>query len=172
MFERDEPWQRVALTPVSEALRARFEDEMGPQLAETVAGTLTPVAYHRSESWVALWEGPDGEGAYAWIDSEGSPLELFARTHEEATSLVALGAGALYDVLSAAIQTVDGEYATMGWSEEGWARRLAEIDARVLGAVDRAQWRSEGVSIPDGPTQVVIATLRTQRLRVARREVE
>lgn len=164
MFEHDEQLRRAALRPITDALRAQFAEVIGALRGAPLPGSLTPVAYHASGSWIVRWDAPDGAGGYAWIDSEGAPAELFAETREQALSLAALGAGALYDVLTAAIETVDGGFIARGWSREGWDERVADIESRALGAVDRARWRSEGVTVADRPVRAVIALLQRRRL--------
>jgi predicted DNA-binding WGR domain protein len=66
-------------------------------------GTLTPLVRHGSGSLVVGWQ-PDATSAMraVWIDSEGDPRAVFARSMEEMFTLLPHGLGYLYDCLRAA----------------------------------------------------------------------
>lgn len=170
----------MEVTEIVEWLGAvgHFNDfELEPGDAGTVADLLGvgdldahlyPLGFHGSGSWVALWRRdpstPWGDAPWVWIDSEGSPWEVFASSAEEGLAALSLYTGTLYDALSAATRTIDDSGAEAE-AREQWRTRtpkaLADAATRYEGQREhRARLARAGIALPTNAYATALDALR------------
>ncbi len=134
---------------------------------------FAPLGFHRSGSWVALWRedatSPWGRSPMVWVDSEGSPWEVFARTPEEGLAMLALPMGTLYDALAAASRVLDGGADTEAFvrARDEWAARTKSALTKATDEYEpqgahRAMLAQAGIALPVNAFETALTAVRAQ----------
>jgi hypothetical protein len=127
---------------------------------------LIPLGMHGSQSVIAIWNISATEDMESqpivWIDSEGSPREVFANSFRDFLALLTYDTNSWYDYITAWQQYLDSpsEYQQLfeRYNSDTLTPKdqLASADATYSDHQAYLQWVSSlGIDIPDHPFRVI-----------------